>query len=169
MSIEKNIQTLADNSERIAAALEGILAAISNGVSVNNASAPASAGAEPSGVTTTKVVESTSDAEAEAAAKAEKAKKAAATKAAKEEAAAKAAAAELAAKDKAPQGVSYDSIKAVVTELAGKGPDGITAIKGVLNVYGAAKASDVPEEKWAELLAGFEKAKAELEGNGDFA
>lgn len=164
MSIEKNIQTLADNSERIAAALEGILAAsdILSALSNGATAAPAA-----TGVTTSKVVENTSD--AEAAAKAEKAKKAAATKAAKEEAADKAAAAELAAKDKAPQGVSYDSIKAVVTELAGKGPDGITAIKGVLNVYGAAKASDVPEEKWAELLAGFEKAKAELEGNGDFA
>lgn len=163
MSIEKNIQTLADNSERIAAALEGILAAVSNGVSVSNTgAAPVAAG-----ITATKVVEDSSDAEAKAASA--KAAKAAAAKAAKEEAAAKAAAAELAAKDKAPQGVSYDSIKAVVTELAGKGPDGITAIKGVLNIYGAAKASDVPEEKWAELLAGFEKAKAELEGNGDFA
>lgn len=165
MSIEKNLQTLADNSERIAAALEGILSAISNGVAVNSVvAAPTATGAEPSGVTSTK----DSDAEAaakEELAKAEKAKKAAAAKAAKEEAAKAAKEAETAKGD----AVSYDSIKAVVTELAGKGPDGITAIKGVLKNYGAAKASDVPEDKWGELLTKFEQAKTELEGgNGDF-
>jgi len=167
MSIEKNLQTLADNSERIATALEAILTAISNGVAVNAvAAAPATTGAEPAGVSSAKDADAAAD--AENAAKAEKAKKAAAAKAAKEEAAAKAA--KEAEKDKpAEEEVSYDTIKAVVTEMAGKGPDGVSAIRSVLKKYGAAKASDVPEEKWSEMLAAFNAAKEALESGGDLA
>lgn len=169
MSIEKNLQTMADNSERIAATLEGILSAISNGVAVNNvAAAPSTTGAEPTGVTSTKDSAAETAAKEELA-KAEKAKKAALAKAAKEQAT-KEAEVEAEKAKNTGDAVSYDSIKAVVTELAGKGPDGITAIKGVLKNYGAAKASDVPKDKWGELLTKFEQAKTKLEGDdGDFA
>lgn len=164
MSIEKNLQTMVDNSERIATALEGILSAISNGVVQKATSVATGVEVNTAGMTSTKD-DAAETAAAEAAAKAEKAKKAAAAKAAKEEAAKAAAEA-----DKAKgEAVSYDSIKAVVTELAGAGPNGITAIKDVLKDYGAAKASDVPEDKWGELLAKFEQAKAEMEGGGDYA
>lgn len=166
MSIEKNIETLAENSTRIAAALEGILAAINNGGGARPA--PAVAGSDqPSGVTSGKVVEGTAEADAKAA----KAK-AKAEKAVKEEAAARAAAdSKLAAKiGTKPAGttVSYDSIKALVTEMAGT-PDGVTAIRSVFKTFGVVKASDLPEEKWGELLAALEKAKAGDAGEAEFA
>lgn len=143
MSIEKNIETLANNSDRIAAALEGILAELAKA----NSSAPALAttGAEPD----TKVTASKAD-------KKPKSGKAEEPETKKEEKPAPEQVADTG--KKSAETVSYDSIKAIVTEMAGT-PDGVTAIKSVLKSFGVAKASDLAEEKWGELLVALEKAK----------
>lgn len=63
----------------------------------------------------------------------------------------------------------YDVLKAEVLRLANKGAEGRERTAALLKEFGAAKAIDVPVERWNELLGRFQKEIAELDGAGDFA
>ena len=63
----------------------------------------------------------------------------------------------------------YDVLKAEVLRLANKGAEGRERTAALLKEFGAAKAIDVPVERWNELLGRFQKESAELDGAGDFA
>lgn len=62
----------------------------------------------------------------------------------------------------------YDVLKAEVLRLANKGAEGRERTAALLKEFGAAKAIDVPVERWNELLGRFQKESAELDGAGDF-
>ena len=62
----------------------------------------------------------------------------------------------------------YDVLKAEVLHLANKGAEGRERTAALLKEFGAAKAIDVPVERWNELLGRFQKESAELDGAGDF-